>query len=164
MGVPVRFLLDSGSTITTINEHMHLTMSDLSHAKFQGQILGYSQTPLNVLGQFTADITHESSSRPRNELIAVVKGNAVNLLSYKACVALGLITINIKASTFSIQSSTVENHTTPGWRTTVDELTLQYPNLFKQAIGRIPEVKMKLFIDESIPPVVQKPRHMSLYK
>jgi len=143
-GVDLNFLLDTGSTITTIDE---ATYQKWQHnlpqlERFTDQIQGYPQQPLAVVGQFTATVAFGVSQT--SEIIAVVAGKAVNLLSYRACVALDLVTINPQASQtcFSVRS-----------------LPEQYPSLFKNAIGRLTDITISLRIDTTVEPVVQKPRH-----
>lgn len=155
-GKTVNFLIDTGSTVTTISEHVYQALNFRKLQPFHDEILGYPNNPLAVIGQFSVNI--RSNSAIRHETIAVIKGEAKNLLSFFASEALSLITINTNTN-HSIASSISINHTTPGWLYTVDDLCKRFPNLFKQTIGRIPNMKIKLFINESIVPVVQKPRH-----
>jgi len=143
-GVDLNFLLDTGSTISTIDE---ATYQKWQHClpqlqRFTDQIQGYPEQPLAVVGQFAATVVFGVAQT--SEIIAVVAGKAVNLLSYRACLALDLVTINTQAS-----------HTC----STVKSLPDQYPNLFKSAIGRLTDITISLRIDPTIEPVVQKPRH-----
>lgn len=71
-GISLHFLLDSGSTITTIdsatyNKHKH-ALPQLE--KFPDQVQGYPHSPLAVVGQFTATVAFGDASA--SETIVVV--------------------------------------------------------------------------------------------
>ena len=105
-GVDLNFLLNTGSTITTIDEatYQKWQYSLPQLERFTDQIQGYPQQPLAVVGQLTSTVAFGVSQT--SEIIAVVAGKAVNLFSYRACVALDLVTINPQASQtcFSVKS------------------------------------------------------------
>ena len=145
----INFLLDTGSTITTISEDTFNSMRiKLDIKKFHGQVLGYLHDPLHILGEFTGIITNGLHNRLEN--IAVVKGAAVNLLSCQACVTLDLITINSKVSKpFKFNLSTIVDS-----NPTVPHLKKLFPDLFKSEIGKIKNVLIKLTIDKNVAPTL----------
>ena len=77
----------------------------------------------------------------------VLKGNHGSLLSYTTAHDLGILDIQVN------QVKDVTTH---------DRLCTQYPSLFT-GIGQLKGVQVKLHIDPTVPPVVQKARRIPFH-
>lgn len=77
----------------------------------------------------------------------MIRGNHGSLLSYKTACDLGIV--DVKVNQIQTQQTT-------------DELTKQFPHLFK-GIGKLKDTKLHLHIDDSVPPVAQPARRVPFH-
>lgn len=133
--VKASLLIDTGSTVNVIDEKMY---NQLGKPKLQKgtkpSLYPYgNNSPLHVLGQ--CEIVLETKTQLQCHKFYVTKGNYGSLIGYPTAKALNLVKI-------------IQN---------INDPTTKYPKLF-EGIGKLKDVKVKLHIDEKIPPVAQKPR------
>lgn len=147
-GTPLTIMADSGSSINILDEQDYRKLTKQpSLEKTRVKVYPYqSDTPLPVLGKFTAPITSTRSTR--NEIFHVVKGTSGSLLSWQTSMELDLLQVvqPIKAQEVP----------------TVDQLTNKYQDLFN-GLGKLKNFQVKLHIDETVPPVAQPHRRVPFH-
>jgi hypothetical protein len=98
--VPVQVIIDTGSSVNILN-HEHFKKINQQNPSINLQpaetkVFTYgAKHPLHLLGQFTADIKHNTTTTRSTFL--VTKDNNTCLLSYNTSTGLGLLNINIKS-------------------------------------------------------------------
>ena len=134
---PVRVLIDTGSSVDTINENIWHLMDtpNLTPAKETLKPYGPEGNPVPVLG--TLDTTVSYGSHNNQTTVHVIKGNAVCLLGHASAVNLGIATIN--------------NVTEVPPKYNVDKLEETHPTLFN-GIGLLKGCEVTLHIDDAIKP------------
>ena len=134
---PVRVLIDTGSSVDTINENIWHLMGtpNLTPAKATLKPYGPEGNPVPVLG--TLDTTVSYGSHNNQTTVHVIKGNAVCLLGHASAVNLGIATIN--------------NVTEVPPKYNVDKLEETHPTLFN-GIGLLKGCEVTLHIDDAIKP------------
>ena len=85
-GKPATFKLDTGASVTVVGKHM---AQQQQLTPTQKALKGPGNTPLTVLGSFTAQLRHKNEVI--QETVFVLEDQDCNLLSRSACVKLGLI-------------------------------------------------------------------------
>ena len=101
--------------------------------------------PLQVLGQFTATIAHDSTSTTAT--FHVIKGSTKCLLSHNTSTTLGLL------KTYVNNMNTQHPH--PDVQRIIDKHKLLF-----QGIGKLKGTEVKLEIDEKVEPVAQRARRI----
>ena len=139
--VKTTLLVDTGSTVNIIDEKTHKQLGQPQLKKgSQPNLYPYgNDTPLHVLGQ--CEILIETKSQLQCHIFYVTKGNHGSLIGYPTAKALNLVKI-------------IHN---------VNDPTTKYPHLF-EGIGKLKDYKVKIHIDEPIPPVAQKHRRVQFNK
>ena len=123
-GISLKFLIDTGSSVNTIDEKSFNTLKPQPHLEpYPNQIVGYPSNPLNILGTF--ETTLSTSNNSCTASIVVVSGQAEHLLSFQTSVDLKLIQLIEPKISISSISSQDQNHTTPGWTMTLEDLKLK---------------------------------------
>ena len=187
--VPVKFLPDTGSSVTVIDRSTYDMMCQSgTYPVFRtdAKIYAYgSDDPLKLKGYINAKL----SINKRCSIVTIFVLNARkcgNLLSKKACQNLGVIEMcetqaptnisGIKFSTYTgVNQVTISERqrkeevnishsgktNTPGsTETNVTEGIRKVLDKFPEGIGRMKDVELKLDIDESITPVAQTTRRI----
>lgn len=148
--IPIRVIIDSGSTVNIINENTFNVIKrsnrNVNLEKSNAKIYPYgAEKPLQVLGQFTATVVHDSTSTTAT--FQVTKSSTKCLLSCNTSTVLGLL------KTF-VNNVNVQ-HPNPD----VQRIINKHKSLF-QGIGKLKGTEVKLEIDENITPVVQRARRI----
>ena len=104
---------------------------------------------MRLLGKFEAAIT--CNGKVFVDEIVVVRGHFGNLLSYKACKGLGLITVWDEISETSSRQNCLEH-----WQN-------KFPEVFSGKIGKLKNFQLKLHIDDSITPVQARQRNHPIH-
>ena len=102
----IRFKLDTGAEVTAISQKTYNNLPRIPLQKPSRALLGPSQTPLRVLGQFETTIGHKKSSP---QIIFVIKGLKNNLLGLPAIISLGLVS---KSDSITLNDYTSKIHAT----------------------------------------------------
>ena len=141
-------MTDSGSSINILDEQEYNRLSTRPRLqKTRIKIYPYqTETPLPVLGRFTAPITSDTTNR--TEIFYVVKGTGGSLLSWRTSTDLELLKV-VKP----IKHQRV---------LTVDQLTTKYRSLF-QGLGKLKNYQVHLHIDEGVPQVAQPHRRVPFH-
>ena len=136
----VKFFVDTGASINIIDEKTAKCL-DLNLEETKAKIHAYGQAePLKVNGKATENILYKNVSR--QETFFVVKSTCGNLLSAHTAQELGLVKF-----AFSCQTSLISE---------------AYPDLF-EGIGKMKNVKVELFVDPTVKPVVQPHRRIPFH-
>ena len=146
--IPIRVLIDSGSTVKIINEGTwEQRHSNTNLVKSTAKIYLYgANKPLQVLGQFTATIARDSTSTTAT--FQVIKGSTKCLLSHNTSTTLGLL------KTYVNNMNTQHSH--PDVQRIIDN----HKFLF-QGIGKLKGTEVKLEIDKKVEPIAQRARRIS---
>ena len=137
---PVNVLVDSGSTVNILNiRTCRSVFKRLDLEETNAKVVAYGTTePIKLLGRIVANV---SSKNATQSITFLVVEFGQNLVGYPASESLGLIKIC--------------NHVHEGNSDPVEK----FPSVF-QGIGQFKGDPVKLHIDESVPPVAQKHRHV----
>ena len=145
-GVPVRMTIDTGASTNIVDEVTFAKVTEMAPVELKppsARIFAYgSQSQLSVHGKFEAVV--EVKNKSVEATVHVVQGAHGSLLSYKTALALGVVDIKINAVT------------------DVKQVAEKYPELF-DGIGTLKNYEVKLHIDESVPPVAQRPRKIPFH-
>ena len=146
----VEFIIDSGATCDIID------MSTFQ-AKFKGQVKVYptnvkihtygSKEPLRLHGVFYPCLTY-NSNRKIGRVIIVESMDAGCILSKNSSVTLGLLAV--KESVNVVSSST-------------ESIINKFPEVFT-GLGKLKDYKLKLYVDKTVPPVIQPARKEPYHK
>ena len=146
----VEFIIDSGATCDIID------MSTFQ-AKFKGQVKVYptnvkihtygSKEPLRLYGVFYPCLTY-NSNRKIGRVIIVESMDAGCILSKNSSVTLGLLAV--KESVNVVSSST-------------ESIINKFPEVFT-GLGKLKDHKLKLYVDKTVPPVIQPARKEPYHK
>ena len=151
-GLKCRLLVDFGSSINLLNESLLDRMKTrpvISRTDTKAYAYGQKQK-LPIKGKFTATV--ETSRKITTAVFYIIGGNNDSLLSYDTSVQLDSIP--------EINSVHEENKNNLGGN--VQYLLKKYPELF-QGIGKLKDTKIKLHIDENVPPVAQHHRRIPFH-
>ena len=118
LGQPIQFKMDTGAEVTAINEDTFKRFSKVQLQRPTRRLLGPSQQPLEVTGQFQASLT--KADRASTQTIFIVPDLKSNLLGLPALIALRLIS----------QIDSVED--------TKDHILEEFPALFR-GLGNLGE-------------------------
>ncbi|CAB4036769.1 Hypothetical predicted protein [Paramuricea clavata] len=147
----VKFIIDTGATVNLLEEKDFEALKPeitLQHSSIN--IYPYkSDKPLRVLGKFTATV--ESRKRIDAAEFFVVSNNGClggSLLSYNTAKHLGLIAITNAVDTA---------------KNTTVSCNVAIPEELFNGVGKLKDHKVKLHIDESIPPVAQTHRRIPFH-
>ncbi|CAB4026689.1 Hypothetical predicted protein, partial [Paramuricea clavata] len=147
----VKFIIDTGATVNLLEEKDFEALKPeitLQHSSIN--IYPYkSDKPLRVLGTFTATV--ESRKRIDAAEFFVVSNNGRlggSLLSYNTAKHLGLIAITNAVDTA---------------KNTTVSCNFAIPEELFNGVGKLTDHKVKLHIDESIPPVAQTHRQIPFH-
>lgn len=143
-GSSVRVLLDTGATTNVVDM---ATFSSMKHkprlSAYNGHAFGFgSETPLDVIGTFTAQISANNLTISRQFL--VVNEARSNILGEEACQVLGLVIII--NSVFK------------------DKMFCKYASVFRQSIGKYNKGDIQIHIDYSVKPIKQKLRRVPFHQ
>ncbi|XP_062571293.1 uncharacterized protein K02A2.6-like [Saccostrea cucullata] len=136
----LKLLADSGSSVNILDETDYEKIGEpaLHKGKTHGKLVPYGvKDTIKVLG--TCDVKIETPQKFTVCTFYVVKGRGGSLLGYPTASELNIIKVINKVETLG---SNVEN---------------DFPHLFR-GIGKFRGQQVKIHIDESVPPVAQKPR------
>ena len=147
----VKFIIDTGATVNLLEEKDFEALKPevkLQHSSIN--IYPYkSDKPLRILGKFTATV--ESRKRIDAAEFFVVSNNGRlggSLLSYNTAKYLGLIAITNAVDTA---------------KNTTVSCNVAIPEELFNGVGKLKDHKVKLHIDESIPPVAQTHRRIPFH-
>ena len=128
----------------------------------------HSSVELPVIGQFDAEV--RSGERAVRARFVVVRGQAERLLSCKTAEALGLVSFanSVRAiSETEAEAPSVLKRPPVGSERqhdrVVSSLKAAFPNAFSGKLGCIRGQEVRFDIDESVPPVRQKLRHIAFH-
>ena len=143
--VVVKMVIDTGATTDILDEATYRNIhqnEDTASADHKTFVCLGSDSQLTILGKFDATIAFKD--KYKDTTIHVIQGNHGSLLSYKTVMELGILDLHVNHV-----SDTVPVH---------EQLCRQYSGIFKNDIGRLKGVEVKLHIDQSVPPVPQRAR------
>ena len=146
-GASVKFFVDTGASVNIINEE---TFSRLTHISrpltpSSTRIFAYGKaTPLETIGQFSCDISYNNNRTCATFHVVKSERNAKtgNLLSYKTAENLKLIQF-----AFNVTQSVAE------------KLCAENPEIFDK-MGKMSNVKVNFYIDETVQPTIQPHRRI----
>ncbi|XP_047657080.1 uncharacterized protein LOC125138846 [Tachysurus fulvidraco] len=147
---PLDILIDTGATVNLLDKNAHdkIKMSTKLQPTNK-KILPYGkQQPLPLLGKLTTNIS--AHGKTTEATVYVVEGDHGSLLSLKTATELGLI--HIVLSTDIIQPTT----------SVADQLLSKYPNI-TNGIGKLKNVQVKLYIDDTVKPIAQPHRRIPFH-
>ena len=157
-GSSITVIADSGASVNIIDEQDFGRLrhrSPLSLAT--SRVLPYgSNSSLPVIGTFNAVV--EFGSNSTNAQFYVVKGSSGSLLSWDTSTKLRLIDVVREIRPVNTFSTPCDG--TPSGH--IDNLTKEYADLF-QGLGRLKDFKVKLHIDETVPPCAQPHRRVPFH-
>lgn len=146
-------LIDSGSASNLISK------DTLQELKNQGlkiefkpctkRLYVYQGRELGVEGQFRSEVS-VSKAKVVAKFIVVESGHC--LLGHSTAIDLGILRVDPMGTRETGDCNTVDD-------TFVGELKAKYPSA-SQGIGKIEDYQLKLHVDPSVPPVVQKMRRV----
>ena len=150
-GISRDVLIDSGSASNLISK------DTLQELKYQGlkielkpctkRLYVYGGRELGVEGQFQSEVSVSKAKVVANFII-VESGRC--LLGYSTATDLGILRVDPMGTLGTADCNTVDD-------TFVGELKAKYPSVF-QGIGKLKDYQLKLHVDPSVTPVVQKMR------
>ena len=148
--VPVQVIIDTGSSVNILNsEYFKKIKQQNPRIKLQPtktKVFAYgAQHPMHLLGQFTAEVQHNSTKTTSTFL--VTKENNTCLLSYNTSTGLGLLNININSITI--------DHSNPR----IAQILQQHNKVF-QGMGNLKNCEVKLEINPTVTPVTQNSRRL----
>ena len=148
--VPVQVTIDTGSSVNILNnEHFKKIKQQNPTINLQPtktKVFAYgAKYPLYLLGQFTAEIEH--NSKRVAGIFLVTKQNNTCLLSYNTSTDLGLLNINV--NTISV------DHPNPK----IAQILQQHHKVF-QGMGNLKNCEVTLEIDPTVTPVAQNSRRL----
>lgn len=182
-GTVVKFLIDTGSSINIINletfNRLQRKKKDLLLRKSKTKIVTYGQAESSLEIKGTCYLTLETASKITTDIFYVVNTKAKNLLKGNCAIELDLIClknseVKIQPTPASFSEATRGSFSernvyvskiTEAYDSNVPE-RLQHliesyrPNLFSGKIGKLKNTKIKLHIDETVPPVAQAERRI----
>ena len=149
-GVPdISLLIDSGASCNIIDsklwEYLKADKNKCSSRKANKQLFPYgSKKPLDVLGEFTAELClHKGSERRRIDIdFTVIQGEGHALLGYKSAKQLGILQIN------QVDVKTANQ-----------DIYRNYDELF-QGLGKLKNHQVKIHTDPDVRPVIQQVRRL----
>ena len=152
-GSSITVIADSGTSVNIIDEQGFGRLRHHSPLLLtKSRVLPYgSNSSLPVIGTFNAVVEFESNYT--NAQFFVVKGSNGSLLSWDTLTKLRLIDV-------VREIRPVNTFSTPCGETSsahIDNSTKEYADLF-QGLGRLKDFRVKLHIDETIPPCAQPHR------
>ena len=110
-----------------------------------------SDTSLTVVGKFPANL--RAGDKMVDTTIYVTKEESTHpLLSEESAIALGLVAYN--------QEFMVKQMVTDAKRMTQQEAMEKYPDVFADRIGKSVARQVEIMIDQTVTPIVQKPRRI----
>ena len=147
---PLRMLIDTGTSAgimdeTSFNQIQNHDTIDLQPPQKRIYANG-SESQLNVLGQFAADIS--TGTKQVESMICVLRGNYGSLLGCNTAQSLDLIDIKVN----QVGSQQQINN----------ELITQFPTLFN-GISKLKNTQVQLHIDDSVTPVAQQVRRIPFH-
>ena len=155
-GISRDVLIDSGSASNLISK------DTLQELKYQGlkielkpckkRLYAYGGRELGVEGQFQTEVSVSKTKVVAN-FIVVESGRC--LLGYSTATDLGILRVDPKGTLGTGDCNTVDD-------TFVGELKAKYPSVF-QGIGKLKDYQLKLHVDPSVTPVVQKMRRVPFF-
>ncbi|PFX13293.1 Uncharacterized protein K02A2.6 [Stylophora pistillata] len=152
-GINRDVLIDSGSASNLISK------DTLQELKYQGlkielkpclkRLYAYGGRELKIEGQFQTEV-----SVPKAKVVAdfIVVESGRCLLGYSSATDLGILRVDLSGTLGTGDCNTVDG-------TFVGGLKAKYPSVF-QGIGKLKDYQLKLHIDPSVTPVVQKMRRV----
>ena len=163
---PVPFVPDTGATVTTIDFDSYIRLCQNKHYtlhRSNTRIFAYGSTePIPLKGYFHARVSRgDKQTSSLTKIHVLRKRNCGNLLSRKTCTELGLISINYDENVDELNSLTSGTMPMPSQPSTeIRAILAKFPS----GIGRLKDVELKLDIDKSVKPVIQKARRIPLHK
>ena len=143
----VPFFVDTGASVNVIDEQSFKSMNmNIELSPSSTTIYAYgTKEPLHVLGQFTTDVTYKDTVTTATFHVVQPKPNAKggNLLGAGTAEKLRIVSFAFATSV----------------RTVADTLCDENPTLF-QGIGKMKNVKVTLYEDNSVSPVAQPHRRI----
>ena len=162
--VPV--LIDTGSTINILDKNTYESLEDkpcLTPTQVTIYTYGSNKPLNNLLGYFTAKVTVNNVSYNVNFYVVDMKTTC--LIGHSTAIKLKLIAIldNIHVTDTPVSN---EPNISPQVKVTPpmvsDQLCNEYHKIF-EGIGKLNNYKVKLHIDESVKPVIQKHRRIPFH-
>ena len=139
-GQITQFKIDTGAEVTAVNTETYQNLKNVSLSTPDRKLFDPSKQPLKVSGSFKGKVTH--NGRSSLQTIYVIEGLKTNLLGLPAIMALHLV-----SRIHSLQ--------------TKDEITQQFPNVFKGLGNHGEEFEIKLRPDAK-PFALPTPRNIAL--
>ena len=119
---PIRFMIDSGSSINIINPETHKQLGEPKLIKTRITALAYgSDVPLHALGYFEATVESQNE-------VTLAKIVVITLLSYDTATELGVLQIHATLNTVNNYSGTAPMES--------DRLIREFPQLFA-GVGKL---------------------------
>ena len=143
----VRFKLDTGAEVTAISERTYRTLVNPNSLQMTSLALfGPGRTPLNIVGQFSCNLTYHS--RTSQHTVYVIKSLQNNLLGFPAIVALEMA-VRVDA----IQPTESKSYH--------ESIVNSYPSLFN-GLGKLGEPYQIKLLPDSKPHALYTPRRVPL--
>jgi hypothetical protein len=144
-GIDTVMEIDTGSAVTLVNEE---TFGKVCEGKKQlfistdqiPLLKTYSGSVIKPLGRITVDVFR--GNQTHKVPLLIVPGNGPNLLGRDWLSTVQLDWMNIFHTRISQE----------------DEIINKYPDLFKSELGMLKDMKVRLHLDDSVPPRVMKAR------
>ena len=164
----IEFLVDTGAPVNVIDE---LTYAELVNkpniSPCKVDFFGFgSSSPLDIVGQFAADITFRGKTVRVGFIIK--RGESERLLCFNSATRLGIVKVlnEFEADatpTSATSATTTATTTSQSVRSTTDELKTRFPNAFSGRLGCIKDHQVVLEVDPTVRPVAQKLRPIAFH-
>ena len=152
-GISRDVLIDSGSASNLISkdtlQELEYQMLKIELKPCTKRLYAYGGRELGVQGQFHSEVSVSKANVAAN-FIVVDSGRC--LLGYSTATDLGILRVDPMGTLGTGNCNTVDD-------TLLGELKAKYPSVF-QGIGKLKDYRLKLHIDPSVTPVVQKMRRV----
>ena len=153
-GEQVPFFIDTGASVNILDERSFKNLNAVTLKSSSTNIYGYGfNKPLNVIGQFTTEISYKDNSTSATFYVVRSENTSKggNLLSSDTAEKLQLISFAFTANSTSNAPKSKHTH--------ADKLCHDNPSLF-QGLGKLKDVKVTLFVDETVQPTAQQHRRI----
>ena len=145
-----RFLLDTGAKVSLLPAHFMPPGTELTQLSSEDGVAMYDGTPLPTLGKCVLRVVNPRNGR-RYDVVFHVVQEGTPLLSLNASVTMGFITVNAHVLRLALAQQT----SSPGkW----NQLLARHESLFRNELGEIHGVRVKVRLQEGAQPVFCRPR------
>lgn len=148
-GISINMLIDSGSSVNIISQELWETLKECKIKctcnKSGKEVFAYGNTPLNVIGTFTAE-TKTNNTNGVEEYV-VVSGSGRPLLGCKTSIERGILNFD-HCNAVCRQGPLV-----------ADDVIQMYPECYDR-FGKLKDYQLSLHIDDNIRPVAQPLRRI----